>query len=62
MEALILVASSGGPTMFPRIGIMSIEPKRRARVQFGSERPSLGPPEAGVLIAFKPAPPCGGSC
>jgi hypothetical protein len=33
MEALILVATSGGPTMFARIGVMrSLEPARRARV------------------------------
>jgi hypothetical protein len=34
MEALILVATLGGPTIFARIGVMrAIEPKRRTHVQ-----------------------------
>ncbi|WP_249156499.1 hypothetical protein [Bradyrhizobium japonicum] len=32
MEALMLVAEGGGPTMFARIGIGSIEPPLRPRV------------------------------
>jgi hypothetical protein len=32
MEALILVAETGGPTMFARIGVMRLEPSRRAGV------------------------------
>jgi len=37
MEALILVATSGGPTMFARIGVMRTEPLRRAGVQSRSQ-------------------------
>jgi hypothetical protein len=33
MEALILVATLGGPTMFARIGHKSAQPTRRAGVQ-----------------------------
>ena len=33
MEALILVATSGGPTMFARIGVMrGLDPRPRSRV------------------------------
>jgi hypothetical protein len=47
MEALILVAERGGSTMFARIGVMRVEPPRRAGFQFRSERASLGQTEAG---------------
>jgi hypothetical protein len=37
-QALILVATLGGPTMLARIGMVrGIEPPPRSRVQFGSE-------------------------
>jgi hypothetical protein len=48
MEALILVATSGGPTMFAaHRRHASVEPPRRARVQCRSEGSPPGPPEAG---------------
>jgi len=47
MEALILVATSGGPAMFARIGIMRALNRHVERVQSGSEGSPLGPPEAG---------------
>jgi len=47
MEALILVATLGGPTMFARIGVMrAFEPPRRARVRSVAQRQALGPPES----------------
>jgi LmbE family N-acetylglucosaminyl deacetylase len=47
MEALILVAESGGPTMLARIGVMrGVEPSRRAGVQSRSQRDTLGQAQA----------------
>jgi hypothetical protein len=48
MEALILVATSGGPTMFARIGVMRALSRHVERV-FNPDRKdhSLGAPEAG---------------
>ena len=37
MEALILVATSGGPTMFARIGVMQALNRHRVR-EFNSDR------------------------
>ena len=47
MEALILVATSGGPTMFARIGVMRALNRHVERV-FNPDREGspLGPPEA----------------
>ncbi len=47
MEALILVATSGGPTMFARIGVMRALNRNVERV-FNPDRKDhhLGPPEA----------------
>jgi hypothetical protein len=43
MEALILVATLGGPTMLARIGIMrALNRPRRTGVQFRSQRHPLG--------------------
>jgi hypothetical protein len=42
MEALILVAASGGPTMFARIGIMRALNRRVERVQSRPQRQALG--------------------
>jgi len=47
MEALILVADLGGPTMFARIGIMNALNRHVERV-FNSQGPSLGKAEAGA--------------
>ena len=49
MEALILVATSGGPTMFARIGVMQALNRHRVR-EFNSDRePSLGIPVTSTL-------------
>jgi hypothetical protein len=43
MEALILVATSGGPTMFARIGRHAgVEPPRRARCSIGTGKTIIG--------------------
>jgi hypothetical protein len=47
MEALILVSTLGGPSMFARIGVMrALNPSRRARVRPGPQRASLGTAQA----------------
>jgi hypothetical protein len=47
MEALILVATLGGPTMFARIGHHArTEPSRRARVRTVGQKASLGASQA----------------
>jgi hypothetical protein len=46
MEVLIMVATSGGPTMFARIGnAAGTEPARRARFQSRPQRDALGKAE-----------------
>jgi hypothetical protein len=42
IEALMLVAERGGPTMFARIGMESSKPTRRARVRYVTEGKALG--------------------
>ena len=46
MEALILVATLGGPTMFAHWRDEGIEPARRARVRPVTKGQALGTPEA----------------
>ena len=48
MEALILVATSGGPTMFARIGVMRALNRHVEREFNPSQGPSLGKAEAGA--------------
>jgi hypothetical protein len=49
MEALILVATLGGPTMFrAHRRHEGIEPERRARVQPIAQRHQMGTPQAGA--------------
>jgi hypothetical protein len=49
MEALMLVATLGGPTMFARIGIMRALNRHVERAfNSGSEGPSLGEAETGA--------------
>jgi hypothetical protein len=55
MQAMILVATKGAPTMLARIGIMeSLEPSRRAGVWSTAQGPSLGAPQAqdGPMTVF----------
>jgi hypothetical protein len=43
MQALMLVATRGGPTMLARIGVLqALHPQRGAHLQSGSQRPALG--------------------
>jgi hypothetical protein len=46
MEALILVAETGGPTMLARMASWGIEPRSCPRVYRAREEASLGAPEA----------------
>jgi hypothetical protein len=48
IEALVLIATRGGPTMLARIGVM----RARPRVQSGPQRRALGKAEAGRIACF----------
>ena len=48
MEALLLVADLGGPTMFARIGVMRQSIATSSACSIRPERHALGPPQAGA--------------
>jgi hypothetical protein len=52
MEALILVATSGGPTMFARIGIMRALNRHHVRILSKRNRIGAGQASEGPMTVF----------